>query len=88
VADGPPERTASPTLRLHLAVTDETSVKDVHVLVGGRKVFYRRAVAGAASLPVDVDVPLAEGSNRIDVVARDGDNLSAARTFFVYLMPR
>jgi len=37
---------------------------------------------------VDVDVPLAEGSNRIDVVARDGDNLSAARTFFVYLMPR
>ena len=88
VADGPPERTASPTLHLHLAVTDETSVKDVHVLVGGRKVFYRRAVAGAASLPVDVDVPLAEGSNRIDVVARDGDNLSAARTFFVYLMPR
>jgi carboxyl-terminal processing protease len=88
VTDGPPERTTSPLLLLRLAVTDETSVKDVQVLVGGRKVFYRRAVAGAVSLPVSVDVPLAGGSNRIEVVARDGDNLSAARTFYVYLTPR
>ena len=79
-----PERTSSASLELRFSVADETSVKDAYVLVDGRKVLYLRGGKGAASLPVGLNVSLVPGSNRIEVVARDGDDLTSRRTWFVY----
>ena len=86
--DPVPERTEDAQVTLRFAVTDETSVRDAYVLLGGRKILYRRTAAGDLTLPLEVDVPLAEGSNQIEVVARDGDGLLARRSFFVYRAAR
>jgi carboxyl-terminal processing protease len=83
--EAPPERSDAPALRLRVTVADETAVRDAFVLAGGRKVLYRRAGAAVTPrLPLEVEIPLAPGSNRIDVSGRDRDGLAARRTFFVY----
>jgi len=41
-----PERTAASRVTLRLTVTDETSVKDVYVLLDGRKIHFTRPVPG------------------------------------------
>jgi carboxyl-terminal processing protease len=79
-----PERTSESDLDLRFAATDEIGVKDVFVLVNGRKLLYRRGAAGQSRLPVDFHVDLAPGSNLIEVVARDGDDLSTRLTYYVY----
>jgi len=84
----PPERTESGSITLRLDVTDEEAVRDVYVRIGGKKIFYLRAAdPGSLSLPVELEIALAGGSNRIDVVARDRDGLVTERTFFVFRLP-
>jgi hypothetical protein len=79
-----PERTRADAITLKFSVTDETSVKDVLVRVDGRKVFYHRGGKDVLSLPLELLIGLAGGSNRIEIVARDSDDLVTLTTYFVY----
>jgi len=84
-------------LRLKGEVTDDRHVSDYTVYVHsqrGRKTKTRKVAFVAnergqagARLPLDVEVPLYEGLNRVVIVARDDHRLSATRRLVVYRRP-
>jgi hypothetical protein len=90
VLDTDTHHTGRSVLRLRGTATDDVKVKDYYVFVfhtkdgktTARKVAYKRG--GEPSLAIDTDVPLKLGMNRVRIVVRDSDKLTATQTLFVY----
>jgi len=88
----PEERiTDAATVDLTGTISDNHSVRDYYVFVyhrkdaskvQSRKLLYRRV--GEASTPIDSEIRLFEGMNRISLVARDGEEMSMQETVYVY----
>lgn len=76
--------TSASTLRVSGKAHDDEGLRDVMVFVQGRKVAYQQVAAGQKDLSFAFELPLKEKGSRIEVVARDADDLRTARTFGVY----
>ncbi len=62
-----------------------SSVRDIIVFVGNKKVLYLPSIQNSksAQLVFNVDVPLEEGANHIMVIARHNDKIMGTRSLFV-----
>ncbi len=69
-------------------VIDDSTVRDVFIMVNGRKSFYYSfEQAGQMKLdkyPFNVKIPIKPGLNRMLIVARDTANLSSVQSFTVW----
>ncbi len=67
------------------AATDESSVRDVYIYVGDRKVFYQsnRGAQNTREAAFDARLPLRPGTNFIVVVARENDQSISREAFVV-----
>lgn len=79
-----PVRTDSDSILLKLEVSDDEEVKEVYAYSGEKKVRYSRNRDHGTSFPLEVKMPLEEGSNRLLVVARDQKNITSQKVFFVF----
>jgi hypothetical protein len=79
-----PLRVEGDRVTLELEVTDDEAVADFFAYVGEKKIRYERNRAGGAVLPVRLEVPLKEGSNRLVLAARDQKKIQGSRTFMIY----
>jgi hypothetical protein len=59
-------------------------VKEFYAYVGDKKVFYERNRDGGKTFPVQLEIPLQEGSNRVVLAARDQKDLQTNRTLFIF----
>jgi carboxyl-terminal processing protease len=77
--------TTSGTLRLTGRASDESSVRDVYIYVGDRKVFYQSNRGGQSprEAAFDANLPLRPGTNFIVVVARENDQSISREAFVV-----
>lgn len=69
-------------------VIDDGNVRDMFVMINGRKAFYysfeQAALAKLDKYPFNVRVPMKTGLNRVIVVARDTLDLTSAQSFTVW----
>ncbi len=79
----PPPITGQEAVTLRLEVRDDEEVKEIYAYRGDKKIFYSANRDRGSSLPIEIEVPLEEGSNRIVVVARDQKNIVAQKTFYI-----
>lgn len=92
--DDVPLRTDANHVRIRGRATDDRAVRDVYVTVynpiedrfeGGDKVFYRAADDPSdADLSFETEVPLAPGANRIEIHAREDDELEGTKVLWVF----
>jgi len=80
---------ATQTMRIKGVIQDTNRLKDMFIFVNDRKVHYRSLSsialsAGKFSLPIDVEVPMEEGSNLVAVIVRETDDLVARSVFGAY----
>jgi hypothetical protein len=89
--EDPPLRVDADHLQLRGDITDDTLVRDYYVVVESKvsdvrsealKITYE--YLGAQSARFDASVPLRPGPNQITVFARDGDEMRANESIFVY----
>ncbi len=73
------------SLSLQGTASDENRVLDLYVFVGAHKVFYlsNRNAADPHRMAFDAMLPLRPGANIVSVVAREGDDVMARRTYIV-----
>jgi carboxyl-terminal processing protease len=79
-----PVRTDAESVRLKLTVTDDEEVKEFYAYRGEKKVIYLRNIDGDHSLPVELDIPLETGSNRISLFARDRGNIVSQQIIYIH----
>ena len=67
-----------------------TPLRDVFIVVNGRKVFFKVVPEGSPVSSVDfaAEFALAPGNNRVTVHAREGEEFQAQRTAYVYRRPQ
>ena len=71
--------------RIRGQVLDDAGVRDVAVFLNGSKIDYRRAAAPRLKrMPFSLEAPLKPGRNRLRVVARDSQGLTAERIFLLW----
>lgn len=85
------ELTRSPGLLTNLdeavisgVVEDEAGVQEVMIFLGEDKVFYRGGSTADQTLPFTVELPLAEGPNRITVLTRNVDGLTNTQSLHTW----
>jgi carboxyl-terminal processing protease len=73
------------SLRLRGTARDESSVRDIYVYVGDRKVYYQsnRGGSNGREAAFDANLPLRPGTNFIVVVARENDQSISREAFVV-----
>ena len=77
--------TRNETLRVQGVARDESTVRDVYMYVGARKVFYQsnRDSDSGREASFDATLPLRPGINYVVVVARENDASISRRSFVV-----
>jgi carboxyl-terminal processing protease len=70
------------TLKLGGQVTDETRIQDLYILVNGKKAFYQSNPGAKGKLKFSSSLPLEAGINRIEVVARENEDVTS-REFLI-----
>ena len=73
------------SLNLEGTATDENRVLDLYIFVGAHKVFYlsNRDAADPHRMTFTAPLPLRPGANIVSVVAREGDDVAARRTYII-----
>lgn len=73
------------SMSLQGAATDENRVLDLYIFVGAHKVFYQsnRDAADPHRMTFTAPLPLRPGANIVSVVAREGDDVMARRTYVI-----
>jgi carboxyl-terminal processing protease len=73
------------SMTLEGTATDENRVLDLYVFVGPHKVFYQsnRDAADPRRMTFSAPLPLRPGANIVSVVAREGDDVAARRTYVI-----
>jgi carboxyl-terminal processing protease len=71
------------TVKLTGTASDDTKVKDLFILLNGKKVFYRSSPKPSKTLPFTATIDLKAGANLITVVARESDTVSASETYVI-----
>ncbi len=73
------------SMTLQGTATDENRVLDLYIFVGPHKVFYQshRDAADPHRMTFTAPLPLRPGANIVSVVAREGDDVMARRTYVI-----
>ena len=66
-------------------IKHENRVLDIYIFVGPHKVFYQsnRDAADPHRMTFNAPLPLRPGANIVSVVAREGDDVAARRTYII-----
>jgi hypothetical protein len=80
----PPLRTEAEQIVLEIRAKDDEEVKDFYAYLGDKKIRYERNREGQRELPLRLEVPLEEGSNRLMLAARDQRDIQATRIFLIH----
>jgi hypothetical protein len=106
VVNSPPELTIDKLARVvrseHILLrgkaSDESRVRDVYIMVGNNKVFFKPSrEPGSSEISFEAEVPLKNGLNYVSVVAEETSDLFTSETIAIrrdredgmaYLLPR
>jgi hypothetical protein len=80
----PPPPRAGRTFTLRGQARDDQGARTATIFVNGRKTHYFAATGGRPAVPFQAELVLDPGWNRIQVEARDGDDLVTRRAFGVW----
>ena len=75
--------TQSPSWNLKAIITDDQQVHDVVVFVGEKKIYYATNPQQSSTMPLNISIPLEEGSNTIVIASRDDLNLMQRKTVVI-----
>lgn len=81
----PPLRTSSESITIEAQVNDDEQVKDFYAYRDKKKISYKRN-EGKAGLPLKLEVPLEEGTNRLILTARDNKDVMTTKVFYIHRM--